>query len=1206
MIIVITDGGKYSFRNGVHNEIVLPLHAQIPGTKLTKEPFRWDQRLFSLVLRMAGHRVDERIDVKVPHDDSPIEKMCEVTGGRSYKVRSHYVLNHCIESLVQKVQAGVVVQFEQQLLPTTPKLELKVDGEQQQQHGSDLLFPITKKMIYVQKNMSNKNYPIGYWPLPEPYWPDPKAVLLPPRDAHPRIRILSACVDEPVPVRNFPVDKYELEPSPLTMQILARREMNRCWPVVVVNSGPGVMGPGGVAVTQHELPFGYLKANNTFTQVYLVVLPINYPVLLPLLHDLLHRYMGNPPNEWMYKFTHYVRSIPQYYCPFLRRALASISVPYQLLTYIIPENLDSYLSQPVANHLKSLKNAAKQDLEALCMRIFKQLKHPKPPHRQVETAKLLPILQQQQQQQGQQAVGGGGGVAGGNTQQPIGGPRKEMVSHPMLRDTFAKVHSECQFQDNYTIVVPVSTIRGQLTGSAPVTHAAGGAVGQMNGGGGAGGPPVRASRNPFDIRRRDLVDEIARMRENFFKMVGPSGGLTLGAGATTGVNGAAGHCLPISEMGNYQEYLKNKETPLREIEPTNVRQHMFGNPYKKDKHMVMVDEADMVGEVAPMMKTGGGAIPGGSGGGPGGPMMMNKKMGEVIGGMLPKMSRKRKAGPIARDYKFRRLSTSSVDSYGSGSSRSGSEYGDSSVASSSEDFDDEEQPLVMDFEKPPAVTGVGLMGDAEDSDASEGGGGGVTVKSEGRLNGAGVGGIGIKEEREEALLHPSDRLLGLQHHQHSSMPVVLTPSEGVLSPVYQQPTLPLVISPPSFADGGVTTAATTSQQSLPPASSQPPSLALSFIGAAAQAASDVRKHLPNGTGSGGAPTLPSLERSTSSTSKYNDADEISKILQQSCSQHNGTGAGGDNERKKSSRANTVDDEESNSATAASSASSTSGGGRKRRQMTKQASSELLEVADAGEEKDSEASGAGTSRRQSPRMAGSGQVGQAGKGNNATAADRLSSSKDGTGAEEKESSGNHQQNHHTKGGWPSRRRGANHSSGKEKHPSAVVRVEEQDGDPDVQKVAVEEEEPIDVWLGNGESVEAIKEANFAARTVLFHDIRRPGRDYGQLLEHLELVRGDFETQFAFIQMCIAEAMRFHRKKMATTIQEWWDQKIDRITRSGNSGGCGGEAALAPAPLATVVEVVKVVPTAANTKSSSRQKTNVKLRSGTGAAVPASKC
>ena len=48
----------------------------------------------------------------VASDHSPIDAMCEVTGGRSYAVTSARVLHQCIESLVQKLQSGVVIHFE--------------------------------------------------------------------------------------------------------------------------------------------------------------------------------------------------------------------------------------------------------------------------------------------------------------------------------------------------------------------------------------------------------------------------------------------------------------------------------------------------------------------------------------------------------------------------------------------------------------------------------------------------------------------------------------------------------------------------------------------------------------------------------------------------------------------------------------------------------------------------------------------------------------------------------------------------------------------------------------------------------------------------------------------------------------------------------------------------------------------------------------
>lgn len=85
----------------------------IPGAELTREPFRWDQRLFSLVLRLTGTPPMERDSMGlVPCDNSPIDTMCEVTGGRSYAITSHRMLMQCVDSLVQKIQSGVVIYFE--------------------------------------------------------------------------------------------------------------------------------------------------------------------------------------------------------------------------------------------------------------------------------------------------------------------------------------------------------------------------------------------------------------------------------------------------------------------------------------------------------------------------------------------------------------------------------------------------------------------------------------------------------------------------------------------------------------------------------------------------------------------------------------------------------------------------------------------------------------------------------------------------------------------------------------------------------------------------------------------------------------------------------------------------------------------------------------------------------------------------------------
>ena len=80
---------------------------------MTREPFRWDQRLFALVLKMSGQPTSSTNETGlVPTADSPIEPMCDATGGRSYAITTHRMLHQCIESIAQKVVAGVVLHFE--------------------------------------------------------------------------------------------------------------------------------------------------------------------------------------------------------------------------------------------------------------------------------------------------------------------------------------------------------------------------------------------------------------------------------------------------------------------------------------------------------------------------------------------------------------------------------------------------------------------------------------------------------------------------------------------------------------------------------------------------------------------------------------------------------------------------------------------------------------------------------------------------------------------------------------------------------------------------------------------------------------------------------------------------------------------------------------------------------------------------------------
>ncbi|XP_049727661.1 integrator complex subunit 6-like isoform X3 [Elephas maximus indicus] len=358
ILITITDGNKLTSTAGVQEELFLPLNSPLPGSELTKEPFRWDQRLFALVLRLPGVASTEPEHLgSVPTDESAITQMCEVTGGRSYCVRTQRMLNQCLESLVQKVQSGVVINFEK----TGPDpLPVGEDGLTDSSKPSNPFaaqpWHSCHKLIYVRPNPKT-GVPVGHWPIPEAFWPDQNLPSLPPRTSHPVVRF--SCVDcEPMVIDKLPFDKYELEPSPLTQYILERKSPHTCWQVFVNNSGK---------YNELGYPFGYLKASTTLTCVNLFVMPYNYPVLLPLLDDLFKVHKLKPNLKWRQAFDSYLKTLPPYFLLPLKKALRMMGAPN-----LISDNLDCGLSYSVISYLKKLSQQTKLESERILASVGKK------------------------------------------------------------------------------------------------------------------------------------------------------------------------------------------------------------------------------------------------------------------------------------------------------------------------------------------------------------------------------------------------------------------------------------------------------------------------------------------------------------------------------------------------------------------------------------------------------------------------------------------------------------------------------------------------------------------------------------------------------------------------------------------------------------------------------------------------------------------
>ena len=113
------------------------------------------------------------------------------------------------------------------------------------------------------------------------------------------------------------------------------------------------------------------------------------------------------------------------------------------------------------------------------------------------------------------------------------------------------------------------------------------------------------------------------------------------------------HSLPIGQMGNYQDYLKKQPLPLRELESAPVRQHMFGNPFKTNKNlMMMTDEVSGLGGVDEVQIVNAGGQTPVSGGTVGGLQHLGRGLKRPAEQLLAAPPKRRK-GPLPRDFQLR-------------------------------------------------------------------------------------------------------------------------------------------------------------------------------------------------------------------------------------------------------------------------------------------------------------------------------------------------------------------------------------------------------------------------------------------------------------------------------------------------------------------------------------------------------------------------
>ncbi|KAF4789560.1 Integrator complex subunit 6 [Turdus rufiventris] len=269
-------------------------------------------------------------------------------------------------------------------------------------------------------------------------------------------------------------------------------------------------------------PFGYLKASTALNCVNLFVMPYNYPVLLPLLDDLFKVHKAKPTLKWRQSFESYLKTMPPYYLGPLKKAVRMMGAPN-----LIADNVEYGLSYSVISYLKKLSQQAKIESDRVIGSVGKKVAQ--------ET-----------------------GIKVRSRSHNLSMAHRNDFQHLLQGITGEIPHRPLDLNMKEYAGFQIALLNKDLK---PQTF-----------------------RNAYDIPRRNLLDQLTRMRSNLLKSTRKF---------LKGQDEDQVHSVPIAQMGNYQEYLKQIPSPLRELDPDQPRRlHTFGNPFKLDKKGMMIDEAD--------------------------------------------------------------------------------------------------------------------------------------------------------------------------------------------------------------------------------------------------------------------------------------------------------------------------------------------------------------------------------------------------------------------------------------------------------------------------------------------------------------------------------------------------------------------------------------------------------------------------------------
>lgn len=619
MIILLTDGNGV---NGIPTDFRLEFNPPFLGSDFTKEAFRWDQKLYAVVFRIPPTPFKiTNPQLSNPDIDSPvIERLCSSTGGRSFSIVSTRQTQVSIDHILAiATQHRIGVRF--QCLPTIHFTASQVSQEDFSRLAARFERVADQKPVTnLISRMNPQGRPVTcHWAIPESFFPQRAQDALPPRTAHPVI----LCAPKPLQFNirtEIPVDKLELEAGSPVTHIITDILQGRKDLVVFTYIEGSSLGP--------TCPFGCLRLNQHGNGITLILLPFNFPLLYPLVEEVVKEPQLNASQIWRQKLDSYFATVPYYYHTQMRNCLEKIKVKVEYNS-----SMSNIYAGQLLSHLNRLKVKAKEE--------FDQIMNASKANETRVAHVLNPAVRLERITSRSRMVGFG---ADEDDMEEIG---FDGVPGPIIAQ---------DYKDLKIALYPPPIIEAQLDTSY---------------------------RTPYTSKIEDLVGKLNRLQANVEMIFDPKKPTLLDM-AKCGPRPRFNileelHNMPQKHMGEYESYQQARGrfygATMRKLwEEDKDKTHAFGNPYKLKMGGAGVDEV--------MDTTADGNTPSSSNSNSSNSSNSNSSQSQQIRqfdqAVKPKGPPKRRRGPLGIDAfnKYRERRSQRGSSVSSDISDVSSDFGD--------------------------------------------------------------------------------------------------------------------------------------------------------------------------------------------------------------------------------------------------------------------------------------------------------------------------------------------------------------------------------------------------------------------------------------------------------------------------------------------------------------------------------------------------